>query len=128
MSCKPDQTLLSQLTQMGIQKEKAEEALIATNNKGINQAVDWIYKQNNPQQEKKNEKPSTEMKKKSSEKYEPVLLSDLKLRGDSKEEKERFRKKLLEEEAARRNRERKEKQEQLKILRKRLELVINVVY
>lgn len=130
MSSTADPKLLNQLIEMGIPKEKAEEALVATNNRGINQAVDWIYQQNNPQQEKKNDQTLNETKKKSNEKkkkYEPVLLSDLKLRGESKEEKERFRKKMLEEEAARRNRERKEKEKQLKLLRKQLELVIELV-
>lgn len=90
----PDLVLLGQLMDMGIDKNVGEEALIQTRNQGISHALDWIYSQNSEKntrreikqniEQPKIEKPSSTTEKESKK---MIPLYDLKLRGDSLDEK-----------------------------------------
>jgi uncharacterized UBP type Zn finger protein len=81
----PNESYLKSLIEMGFNEEESKEALIYTNNKGVNDAMDYIHlkKENYKTYEKKEE--VIEKKETKEEKVEKFVSPlSIKLKGDVK--------------------------------------------
>jgi hypothetical protein len=130
-----DMSMLATLVDMGFDIRKAELALIGVNNQSIDLAINYIY--NNISELEEQIAPNTDVPiSNSSPSFVstavmaptnmPTIMEEHKklvkggLVGDSAEQKENFRRKLLEQEAAKREKERREKNQALKEIRRKM--------
>jgi hypothetical protein len=135
-SVSADMSMLATMVDMGFDRRKAERALIGVQNKSIDLAINYIY--NNISELEEEEEPKQEVKETVSQSTPfvsttpmaptnmPTLMEEHRklvkggLQGDDAQQKESFRRKLLEEEAANREKERRNKQQALKDLRRKM--------
>jgi hypothetical protein len=118
----PNEKFLNTLIEMGFDKEDSKEALLYTNNKGVNEALEYLsmtptkrkdyFSEEN--QEKKKKKEEIALK-------DSLFSSSVKLKGDTPEKKLAFEEKQRQIDIEKRKKEKREKEEQLKKLRNQLE-------